>query len=116
MKNSRSVDDYISGFPEETQALLQKIRKTIKEALPEAEERISYGIPTYTLPAGNVVHFGGYPKHIGFYPGSIGVSMFKDRLDDYNTSKGTIQFQLDQPIPYNLIKEITVACAKERSK
>lgn len=116
MNGYKNVDEYINGFPEETQVILEKVRKVIREALPEAEERISYGIPTYTLPVGNIVHFGGYPSHIGFYPGSFGIAHFKDRLAGYKTSKGTIQFQLDEPIPYDLIETITKACAEAREK
>lgn len=112
MQTVKSVDEYINNFPKGVQEKLQKVRRTIREALPEAEERISYGIPTYTSNAGNIVHFGGYRGHIGFYPGSIGVSMFKDQLAGYKTSKGTIQFPLDEPIPYDLIKKITQACGE----
>jgi len=114
MTSNENVDEYISNFPEKTQVILNKVRKSIHEVLPEAEERISYGIPTYTGKAGNIVHFGGYTSHIGFYPGSIGVSMFKDQLAGYKASKGTIQFQLNEPIPYDLIKKITLACGEAR--
>ena len=116
MNSYKNVDEYISNFPEATQAILEKVRQTIQGVLPEAEERISYGIPTYTTKAGNIIHFGGYPKHIGFYPGALGVSTFKPRLAGYKTSKGTIQFQLDEPIPYDLIKKITESCAEARSE
>jgi len=112
MKTFKNVDDYISNFPKETQIILEKIRSTIIEVLPEAEERISYGIPTYTMPVGNIVHFGGYPKHIGVYPGSGAITNFADQLKDYETSKGTIRFPLDEPIPYDLIEKITRYCAK----
>lgn len=114
MNTYKNVDEYISNFPEGVQEILQKVRATIQAAIPEAEESISYGIPTYTLPIGNIVHFGGYPKHIGFYPGAAGVAKFKDLLGDYHISKGTIQFQLDEPIPYDLIKKITKACVAAR--
>jgi uncharacterized protein YdhG (YjbR/CyaY superfamily) len=116
MKEYKNVDEYISNFPEETQRILEKVRKTIKEVVPDAEERISYAIPTYTLPAGNVVHFGGYPRHIGFYPGAVSISNFTHLLKGYKTSKGTVQFQLDEPIPYDLIKEITAVSAEARRK
>lgn len=86
-KKDDSVDQYIGSFPEKTQLILNKIRQTIRQTLPEAEERISYGIPTYTGKAGNIVHFGGYPRHIGFYPGALGVSAFKSRLTGYKTSR-----------------------------
>ncbi len=115
MQSYGTVDEYIGGFPEKTQVILEKVRKTIQEVLPDAEERISYGIPTYTTKAGNVVHFGGYPGHIGFYPGPPSVSAFKEALAGYKTSKGTVQFQLDEPIPYDLIKKITQTSAKALS-
>jgi len=111
-----NVDDYISNFPGDTQQPLKKVRVIIRKVIPEAEEVISYGIPTYKVDGKNIIHFGGYPKHIGFYPGSVGIEMFKDKLGDYKTSKGTIQFQLDEPIPYDLIKEITEACAEAQKK
>ena len=97
-----------------TQKILEKIRQTIASVAPNATEKISYGIPTFYL-NGNLVHFGAYPKHIGFYPGAQPVSDFADRIKHYNTSKGTIQFQLDEPIPYDLITEITESCVA-RSK
>lgn len=109
---NKEVDEYISRFPEPTQALLEQVRKAIQEVLSEAEERMSYGIPTYTLPAGNIVHFGAYPAHIGFYPGPPAISAFKDQLAGYKTSKGTVQFALDEPIPYDLIKEMTKTSAE----
>ena len=81
------------------------MRTTIKQVVPQAEEKISYGIPTFTL-HGNLVHFGGYAHHIGFYPGSSGIRNFKNELTGYCCSKGTIQLPLDQPIPLTLIKKI----------
>ncbi len=114
MNKYKNVDEYISVFPEQTKIILEKVRNTIVKVLPDAEERISYGIPTYTFPAGNVVHFGGYPKHIGFYPGSGAIIDFAEQLKEYETSKGTIRFPLDKPIPYDLIEKITKACAKAR--
>mgnify|MGYP002365984103 FL=1 len=101
-----TIDGYIELYPKNVQQILKKIRKTIQAAAPDAKEKISYGIPTFTL-NGNLVHFGAYPKHIGFYPGAQAIVDFKDKLKPYNTSKGTVQFQLDQPIPYDLIEEIT---------
>lgn len=101
-----SIDEFINKFPKTTQQLLQKIRKTIHTAAPEAQEKISYGIPTFTL-HGNLVHFSAYEHHIGFYPGADGIRQFSDQLKNYETSKGTIRFPFDQPIPYALIAEIT---------
>lgn len=114
MNKYKSVDEYIANYPMQTQIVLEKVRDTIVKVLPNATERISYGIPTYTLPAGNVVHFGGYPKHVGLYPGSGAIIDFADQLKKYETSKGAIRFPLDKPIPYDLIEKITKACAKAR--
>lgn len=111
--STQTIDEYIARYPKNVQPLLQKIRLTIHQAAPGAKEKISYGIPTFTF-HGNLVHFGAYPKHIGFYPGAKAIADFRDKLTDYNTSKGTVQFQLDQPIPYTLIREITLACVANR--
>lgn len=104
--NPKTIDDFILQYPKETQILLQKVRETIKAAAPEATETISYGIPTFQF-HGNLVHFSGYAHHIGFYPGSEGVEHFRGELSGYKPSKGTIQFPLDKPIPFDLIRRIT---------
>jgi uncharacterized protein YdhG (YjbR/CyaY superfamily) len=101
-----SIDEHISQFPPETQHLLQQVRETIKAAAPEAVETISYGIPTFQF-HGNLVHFAGYARHIGFYPGASGIREFNEELSAYKTSKGTIQFPLDNPMPFDLIRRIT---------
>lgn len=106
MKEYHTVDEYIQNFPKETQEILQNVRQTIQKAAPGAQERISYGIPTFTL-HGNLVHFGGYNDHIGFYPGSEAIEIFAQELKDLAPSKGTIRFSLEKPIPYNLIAKIT---------
>jgi uncharacterized protein YdhG (YjbR/CyaY superfamily) len=101
-----SIDDYISGFPEDIQQILQKVRATIKETATGATERISYGMPGFYL-NGMLVWFAGHKNHIGFYPTGEGVEVFKDELSPYKFSKGAVQFPLDQPIPYELIRKIT---------
>ncbi|MFN0198724.1 MAG: iron chaperone [Planctomycetaceae bacterium] len=101
----QTIDDYIAGFPEEVQVLLEKVRVTIRKAAPKAEEKISYQIPTFTL-KGNLVHFGGFKKHIGFYPGSAGIANFKKELAGYHSAKGSVQFPFDKPIPVGLIAKI----------
>jgi uncharacterized protein YdhG (YjbR/CyaY superfamily) len=103
----KTIDEFISNYPENVQGILQKIRQTIHGVTPEAKEKISYGIPTFTL-KGNLVHFSAYEHHIGFYPGAGAIVAFKDDLKAYNTSKGAVQFPLDQHIPYDLIKKITL--------
>ncbi len=105
MQNYANVDEYIANFPKETQVILEKIRMIIKKAGPEATEQISYGIPTFRL-GKKVIHFGGYDKHIGLYPGAGGISALHDQLKDYETSKGTVRFYLDKPMPYDLIETI----------
>ncbi|HHX43813.1 MAG TPA: hypothetical protein GX714_07505 [Chloroflexi bacterium] len=101
-----SVEAYIAGFPEEIQAILQRVRATIKEAAPDAQEAIKYGLPTMVL-HGNLVHFGAFRDHIGFYPTPSGIEAFRDELRPYRLRKGTVQFPLDEPIPYDLIRRIT---------
>lgn len=114
MKDYKTIDEYIANFSPEMQVKLQQVRKTIAAAAPEAKEKISYGIPTFML-RGNLVHFGGYDTHIGFYPGPAGVEEFKDKLNDYKTAKGTIQLPLDQPLPLDLIRDITLVCVERNT-
>ncbi|MFD0750650.1 iron chaperone [Mucilaginibacter calamicampi] len=105
MKNYTTIDEYITSFPDDVQVLLQKIRNTIHAAAPNATEAIKYGIPTFIL-NGNLVHFGGYKKHIGFYPAPMGIEAFKEETAQYEAGKGTLQFALDRPLPLNLIERI----------
>ena len=105
MKKFTSTDEYISTFPESTQIILQQLRTIIKKAAPKSTELISYNMPAYKQ-NGVLVYFAGYKNHIGFYPTGNGVAVFKDRLDDYKTSKGAIQFPLDKKLPVKLITEI----------
>ena len=100
-----SIDEYIVQFPIEIQEILETLRKVIKESAPDAEEKISYKMPTFTL-HGNLVHFAAYKNHIGFYPTPSGIAAFTHQLSEYKTSKGAVQFPLDQPLPYELISEI----------
>ncbi|HSX27462.1 MAG TPA: DUF1801 domain-containing protein [Patescibacteria group bacterium] len=118
MDKYSSVDEYLANFSGETREKLDTLRQTIKEVVPEASEKIAYGIPTFTF-HGNLVHFAGYETHIGFYPGSAPIQTLKDKLKGFETSKGTIRFSLDKPLPLDLIKDITkVAIARnlERKK
>lgn len=100
-----NIDDYIAGFPKETQKLLQQIRQIIHKAAPNAEETINYAMPTFKL-HGNLVHFAGYNHHIGFYPAPSGIINFKKELAAYASSKGAVQFPLDRPLPATLISQI----------
>ncbi|ABX41906.1 iron chaperone [Lachnoclostridium phytofermentans] len=99
------IDQYILQYPLELQHKLQEIRNIIKEAAPEATEKISWRMPTFYL-NGNLVHFALHKAHIGFYPGAEGVEQFKHKLGDYKYSKGAIQFPLSKPLPKELITEI----------
>jgi uncharacterized protein YdhG (YjbR/CyaY superfamily) len=109
---SEDIDAYIAGFPEEVQKLLSEVRQTIRDAAPGAEETIKYQIPTFTL-EGNLVHFAGYKKHIGFYPTPSGIEKFSKELSDYKGAKGSVKFPLDRPIPYDLISRIVRFRVKE---
>jgi uncharacterized protein YdhG (YjbR/CyaY superfamily) len=100
-----AIDKYISGFPEEVREILEKVRKTIRDEAPEATETINYGIPTFQL-KGNLVHFAGFKNHIGFYPAPSGIEAFKAELSSFKGAKGSVQFPLDKPIPYELIRRI----------
>ena len=100
-----TIDEYIALFPKEVQAKLKQVRAAIIKAAPKATEAIKYGIPTYVL-NGNLVHFGGYKTHIGFYPSPRGLEEFKKELAAYKGGKGTVQFPLDEPIPVGLITKI----------
>ncbi|MFN2278770.1 MAG: iron chaperone [Candidatus Promineifilaceae bacterium] len=106
-KKFSTIDEYIETFPDAVQAILQQMRKTIKEAAPEAKEAISYQMPTFKL-NGNLVHFAAYKKHIGFYPTPSGIDAFRDELAAYELSKGAIKFPLDQPIPFDLVRKIVI--------
>ena len=108
----RTIDEYIAGFPPDVQAILQKIRETIRAAAPDAEETISYQMPTFTL-HGNLVHFAAFKSHIGFYPVPTGIEKFKKELAAYKGGKGSVQFPLDQPMPYSLISRIVKFRVKE---
>jgi uncharacterized protein YdhG (YjbR/CyaY superfamily) len=104
-KPPKDIDEYIGGFPDDVQTKLEKLRATIREAAPGAQEKISYQMPTFFL-EGNLVHFAAYKNHIGFYPTPSGIAQFKDQLSNYKGAKGSVQFPLEEPIPYELVSEI----------
>ena len=105
MEKINSIDEYIKGFPPDIQKLLQQVRATIKQAAPDAEETIKYAMPTFTL-NGNLVHFAAFKNHIGLYPTPNGIEAFKKELSLYKGAKGSVQFPLDQPMPFELISKI----------
>ena len=105
MRSFQNIDEYISTYPENIQAILENIRRTIQAAAPEAVESISYGMPVFKF-KGVLAYFAAYKKHIGFYPTPAGIEAFETELAKYKTGKGTLQFPLSQPIPYELITNI----------
>src|SRR5688572_23779285 len=109
---AKNIDEYIAGFPNGVQVMLQKLRTTIRKAAPEAEETINYGIPTFTL-KGNLVHFAAFKNHIGFYPAPSGIEAFKKELSVYEGAKGSVQFPIEKSLPLNLVSNIVKFRVKE---
>lgn len=109
MKSNRAapttIDDYIAGFPHGVQRILRRMRAAIRQAAPGATEAIKYGLPTFVL-EGNLVHFGAFQKHLGFYSLPSGHRKFQDELSVYVGGKGSVQFPLDQPMPFGLVRRI----------
>ena len=101
----RTIDEYIAGFPENVRDILEELRQVIRKAAPQAEEAMRYGIPTFRL-NGNLVHFAAFKNHIGFYPIPSAIETFKEELSPYKQVKGSVQFPIDKPIPYDLIQKI----------
>jgi uncharacterized protein YdhG (YjbR/CyaY superfamily) len=112
VRTPKSIDEYIASFSPEVQAILEKIRLTIRNAAPDAQETISYNIPTFTL-KGALVHFAGFKKHIGFFPPVRGDARLEKAASTYAGEKGNLQFPLDQPIPYGLIERLVKLRVKQ---
>ena len=112
MTRPKNVDEYIAGQPAETAKRLTQIRKIVRQAAPDATEKISYGMPYYGL-NGRLLYFMAHTHHIGFYPMKSAVARFEEELKDYRTSKGTVQFPYDNPLPLELIRKIVVFRAQE---
>ena len=110
-----TVDQYISGFIPSTQTKLRQLRSVIRKTAPQAEECISYNMPTYKM-NGPLVYFAGYKNHIGFYPLTTVLKVFKDELTSYKQSKGTVQFPLDKPIPLDLVRRMVSFRIKENQE
>lgn len=106
MKQAKDIDAYIDDYPKPMKGLLKKIRQVVQVAAPKAEETIKYGIPTFVLDGKNLVHFGGFKNHVGFYPTPSAMAEFKKDLSKYESGKGSAQFPLSKPLPLNLIKKI----------
>ena len=101
-----SIDEYIAGFPAQTQKVLAEMRALIKASAPDATETISYAIPTFDLNGRHLVHFAGYARHVGFYPIPTGLDAFREELKPYKQGRGSVQFPLGQPLPVDLIRRI----------
>ncbi len=104
-ESAKNIDEYIADFPDDVREKLEQLRATIHAAAPEATEAIKYGIPTFVL-NGNLVHFGGYKGHIGFYPAPVGIEAFIKETAQYREGKGTLQFAIDKPLPLDLVTRI----------
>ena len=107
------MDEYMASFPETTRHILEKIRATIKNAAPGASEHIAYGMPAFKLNGRPLVYFAGYKKHIGFYATPSGHAAFSEELSQYKQGKGSVQFPIDEPMPYDLIARIVSFRVKE---
>jgi len=114
-KDINTIDEYIEQCSPEIQGKLKSLRKVIRETAPDAVEKISWKMPTFTL-NGNLVHFAAHKNHIGFYPGPSGIEVFKDKLSEYKNSKGAVQFPNDKPLPFDLIREIVAYRVTENTK
>lgn len=110
-----NIDEYIRQFPPETQLVLNELRQLISEAAPQAQEKISYQMPTFYL-KGNLIHFAAYKNHIGFYPAPSGIAAFQKELSTYKGAKGSVQFPLNKPLPLDLIREIVEFRVNENLK
>jgi len=108
-----TIDEYIETFPKDVQAILRKMRQTIRDAAPGAVEAISYQMPTFKLNGRNLVHFAAFKSHIGFYPIPSGIEAFKEELSPYKQGRGSVQFPLDKPVPYDLVERIVRYRVKE---
>lgn len=108
MNDTKTIKAYIEEFPENIQTILQQVYRALEEVLPDAEETISYGMPTFKIDGKNVVHFAAFKNHIGFYPTPDGISEFEKELSHYKGAKGSVQFPLDKPMPLDLMKRIAL--------
>jgi uncharacterized protein YdhG (YjbR/CyaY superfamily) len=108
-----TIDAYVARLPKDVQVTLEKIRQTIRKAAPDAVETISYQIPTFKLNGKNLVHFAAWKDHIGFYATPSGNAAFKKELSRYKVAKGSIQFPLKEPIPYDLVAKMVLFRMKE---
>jgi uncharacterized protein YdhG (YjbR/CyaY superfamily) len=111
-KGLNNIDEYIAGFPKDIKLLLNQMRLTIRKAAPDATEKISYQMPTFFL-KGNLVHFASLKNHIGFYPTPSAIIAFQKELTRYISSKGAVQFPLNEPLPLDLVTKMVKFRVKE---
>jgi len=115
-KQFKTIDEYIEASPKDVQGILQRLRLTIRKAAPEAVETISYQMPTFKLNGKGLVYFAAFKNHIGLYPIPSGIEAFKKELSRYKQGKGSVQFPIDKPIPYDLVRRIVRFRAKENQE
>ena len=111
-----SIDEYIAAFPKDVQKILKQVRKTIKTAAPKTEEKISYGIPTFTMNGKYLIYFAGWKNHISVYPVPVGDDAFNKEVSQYVAGKGTLKFPIDKPLPLKLITKIVKLKIAESAK
>ena len=115
-KQFKTIDEYINVFPKDVQGILQRLRLTIRKAAPEAVETISYQMPTFKLNGKGLVYFAAFKNHIGFYPIPSGIDAFEKELSPYKQGKGSVQFPIGKPIPYDLVRRIVRFRVKENQQ
>ena len=108
----KNIDEYIAGFPSDVQTSLRKVRAVVRKAAPDAQETLKYRMPTFVLQE-NLVHFAAFEKHIGFYPTASAIGAFSSELADYVSAKGSVQFPLNRPVPFGLIRRMVQFRVKE---
>jgi uncharacterized protein YdhG (YjbR/CyaY superfamily) len=111
----KTVDEYLASFPANTKKILQAVRNTIQKSAPQAEELISYNMPAFKL-HGMLVFYAAYEKHIGFYPTASGIQAFKKEISRYKNAKGSVQFPINEPMPFDLISKIVKFKVKENQE
>jgi uncharacterized protein YdhG (YjbR/CyaY superfamily) len=116
MTTIKTIDAFIAQYPPAVQEILHKLRALVKHEAPEAVEALTYGIPTFKLNGKNLIHFSAFATHIGLYPTPSAIVAFKKELAPYKTAKGSVQFPLSSPIPYELIRKITLFRIRECAK
>ena len=115
-KRFATIDDYIETFPKDVQKLLQGIRRTVRKAAPKAVETISYQMPTFKLNGRFLVSFAAWKHHVSMYPIPFGTDAFKKKISEYKAAKSTVQFPLDEPVPYDLVRQLVTFRVKEARK